>query len=188
MGHTVQINAPLLPGDHFLQLVPAAHLRDSTIQELAAGRYVDELGLEGVAQDMGPDVGPHMPGAITVELEPGDIVYYFSQFWHRGWNPHGADRWTLHCAWGDNRAPLPPGPAYEGQREALSAPGHVDSMPPAARTLLQRFLDAPTSKASSINEWILTESPWPPFPKPKVVLEWDEAAWDAATAPWRNRL
>eukprot|EP01051_Picozoa_sp_SAG22_P020030 SAG22_NODE_3894_length_1480_cov_1.296886_1_plen_348_part_00 len=88
-GHSVQINAPLLPHDHFLQLVPASHLRPSTTDELAAGLYTEQLGLTP---------GP-MPGGVTVELEPGDIVYYNSQFWHRGWNPEGLDRWTLHCSW-----------------------------------------------------------------------------------------
>jgi hypothetical protein len=37
------------------------------------------------------------------------------QFWHHGWNPLGpyhADRWTLHCSWGDNRAPLWEGARY----------------------------------------------------------------------------
>ena len=44
-GHSVQINAPLLPHDRFLQLVPASHLRPSTTAELAAGRHADALGL-----------------------------------------------------------------------------------------------------------------------------------------------
>jgi hypothetical protein len=43
-GHSVQINAPLLPNDKFLQLVPASHMRPSTTVELAASRYADELG------------------------------------------------------------------------------------------------------------------------------------------------
>ena len=63
---------------------------------MAAGRYAGELGLPPM----------EMEGGLTVELEPGDIVYYNSQFWHRGWNPDGLDRWTLHCSWHDARTPI----------------------------------------------------------------------------------
>ena len=77
-GHGVQINAPLLPSDKFLQLVPASHLRPSTTVELAAGRYAEELGL---TPSLFWEGRPWLPNGVTVELEPGDIVYYNSQFW-----------------------------------------------------------------------------------------------------------
>jgi len=43
------------------------------------------------------------------------LAHAHDQFWHHGWNPLGpyhADRWTLHCSWGDNRAPLWEGARY----------------------------------------------------------------------------
>ena len=81
-GHGVQINAPLLLRDKFLQLVPASHLRPSTTVELAAGRYAEDLGL---TPSLFWEGRPWLPNGVTVELEPGDIVYYNSQFWHHGW-------------------------------------------------------------------------------------------------------
>ena len=75
-----QLNAPLLPGDRFLQLVPGSHRRASTPAEIAAGEA-------GAAAEM--------PGARTVAMEPGDIALYDPNLWHRGWNPEGRARWTV---------------------------------------------------------------------------------------------
>ena len=62
--------------------MPASHLRPSTTVELAAGRYAEELGL---TPSLFWEGRPWLPNGVTVELEPGDIVYYNSQFWHHGW-------------------------------------------------------------------------------------------------------
>lgn len=125
-GRTVQVNAPLLPGDRFVHVVPGSHIRASTDAEMAAFRA--------------PIGQVEMPGAIAVELEPGDIVYYNNNIWHRGWNPDGADRRTLHTGfWGANE----PVYAHEaGQREALSEAGHLERLPEATRIMVQRYLDA----------------------------------------------
>ncbi len=123
-GRSVQFNAPLLPGDHFLNIVPASHLRASTPAEIAAAKAGDQA---------------QMPGAMVVEMEPGDIVYYNANLWHRGWNPEGGRRWSLHCAYW--RAEYPVMQHEHGQREALLAPGHLERFPGPARQLLQRYLD-----------------------------------------------
>jgi len=78
-----------------------------------------------------------------VELEPGDIVYYNSQFWHRGWNPLGefhGDRWTLHCSWQDCRMPLWRGQAQ--QQKPMGTRGHLDRFPPLAKLMAHRYQDA----------------------------------------------
>ncbi len=123
-GLFVQFNAPLLPGDRFLNIVPASHLRASTAAEI-------EAAAAGVEADM--------PDALIVELEPGDIVYYNANLWHRGWNPQGIKRWTMHCAlW---RAADPVMLHEHGQREAMLSEGHLERMPAKARQYIQRYLD-----------------------------------------------
>ncbi len=123
-GRFVQFNAPLLPGDRFLNIVPASHLRASTPEEIQASQEGEKA---------------RMPGAMEVELEPGDIAYYNANLWHRGWNPEGQKRWTMHCAFW--RAEYPVMKHEYGQREALLAPGHLDRMPPVTRQYIQRYLD-----------------------------------------------
>jgi ectoine hydroxylase-related dioxygenase (phytanoyl-CoA dioxygenase family) len=125
-GKLVQVNAPLLPGDRFVEIVPGSHLRASTPAELAVFRA--------------PIGSTEMPGALTVELEPGDIVYYNPNLWHRGWNPRGEMRRTLHTAFWQCDQPVF---AHEaGQREALSDPQFLAALPPVTRTLVERFLEA----------------------------------------------
>ena len=123
-GDFVQFNAPLVRGDRFLQIVPASHLRVSSQGELEAAAKGTE--------------GAEMPGALTVELEPGDIVFYDANLWHRGWNPTGEKRWTMHCAFWKEEYPVM---AHEyGQREALETEGHIEQMPAKAAEYLRRYL------------------------------------------------
>ena len=124
-GRFVQFNAPIQPGDCFLHIVPQSHLRASTPEEIKASSD----GEKG-----------EMPGALVVEMEPGDIAFYNSNLWHRGWNPDGATRWTIHSAYFPQHAPVL---QHEyGQRESLLTPGHLERMPPVTRTYIQRYLDA----------------------------------------------
>ena len=126
-GKSVQLNAPLVPGDAFLNVVPRSHRRSSTPEELAVAAAEDE------------DADAPMPGATIVRLEPGDIVYYNACLYHRGWNPEGARRWTMHCAFWDARYPVM---AHEqGQREGLLTPGHIERMPAAAQRYIRRYVD-----------------------------------------------
>ncbi len=122
-GLFVQFNAPLIEADHFLHIVPASHLRASTQAEIEASH----AGEEAV-----------MPSALIVELEPGDIVYYNANLWHRGWNPGGDKRWTMHCAfWQADYAVM----KHEyGQRDALTTPGHLERMPNLAALYVRRYL------------------------------------------------
>ncbi len=123
-GRSVQFNAPLIAEDHFLHIVPASHLRASTEDELTAAAAKEQA---------------NMPGALIVELEPGDIAYYNANLWHRGWNPEGQKRMTLHCAFW--KAEYPVMRHEYGQREALTTPGHLEKMPAAAALYIRRYLE-----------------------------------------------
>ena len=125
-GHFVQFNAPLISGDRFLQIVPASHLRASTDSELWTAQ-------DGAAAEI-----EDMPDAIVVELEPGDIVFYNANLWHRGFNPEGKKRWTLHAAfWKADYLVM----SHEyGQREALATEGHIERMPKPTAEYVQRYL------------------------------------------------
>jgi len=123
-GRSVQFNAPLQQGDHFLNIVPASHLRASTTAEIEASKAGERA---------------QMPEALVVEVEPGDIVYYNANLWHRGWNPEGALRWSLHCAFWQEQYPVMQ--HEHGQREGLLVPGHLERFPGRARQVVQRYLD-----------------------------------------------
>jgi len=123
-GHFVQYNIPLFPGDRFLNIVPASHLRASTPAEIQAV----EAGKQAT-----------MPDAISVELEPGDAVYYNANLWHRGWNPEGINRWTMHAAFWSVAYPVM---KHEyGQREAMLQPGYLEQMPPITTNYIRRYLE-----------------------------------------------
>ena len=125
-GQFVQFNAPLVSGDSFLQIVPASHLRVSTDSELRTAQDGATAGTED------------MPDAMVVELEPGDIVFYNANLWHRGFNPEGKKRWTLHCAfWKQDYVVM----SHEyGQRVALMAEGHIERMPERTAEYVRRYL------------------------------------------------
>ena len=122
--HT-QFNAPLKPNDRFLQIIPASHSRPSTKAEMDVYKR---------------NPNSEMPGQLTVELEPGDIVYYDANLWHRGLNPEGLLRWTMHTAFW--RAEIPVWEHESGQQEVMRSPGHLEQMPPLTRGCIQRYLDA----------------------------------------------
>ena len=82
-GTFVQFNAPLVAGDRFLNIVP----RESPTS-------VDGGGDRSVPQR----IRETCPTLTSSKLEPGDIAYYNANLWHRGWNPEGRKRWTMHCA------------------------------------------------------------------------------------------
>jgi hypothetical protein len=119
-----QINAPLFP-DRYLTIVPGSHLRRTT----AAEREV-----------LARDATGQMPGQLMVETKPGDVAFYYSNLLHRGFNPTGAMRWTMHHAFVNAAAPVA---AHErGQERWIGQPGYLDSLPPALRVFMQRYLDA----------------------------------------------
>ena len=125
-GRSVQFNAPLQPGDRFLHIVPGSHTRASTAAEIAAAQAE-------------PPGAVDMPGAFIVEMEPGDIALYNANLWHRGWNPEGQLRWTMHSAfWRAGYAVM----KHEwGQRDALGQSDHLARLPPVTRQYVQRYLD-----------------------------------------------
>ena len=123
-GELIQFNAPVADVDTFLHVVPGSHRQAST----PAQRAAQAAGVDG-----------DMPGAVEVRLEPGDILYYNPNLWHRGWNPAGHLRWTLHAAYWKATRPVF---AHEhGQAEALGDEEHLCRLPGTARTLVQRYLD-----------------------------------------------
>jgi nicotinamide N-methyltransferase len=135
----VQFNAPLLAGDRFLHIVPASHRRASTPAEIAASSAGNGLSDDQKITQLATDRGV-MPGAMEVVLEPGDITYYDANLWHRGWNPAGEPRLTLHAAFWQAHYEVM---SHEfGQREALSTQVHLVRLPPVTRTYVQRYLDA----------------------------------------------
>ncbi len=125
-----QINAPLFP-DRYLTIVPGSHLRRTTAEErevLANARAGD------------------MPGQMTVELEPGDVVFYYPNLLHRGFNPDGALRWTMHHAFLSASAPVY---GHErGQEKWIAEPGYLESLPSEVRLRMERYLEAVPAGAS----------------------------------------
>jgi hypothetical protein len=119
-----QINAPLFP-DRYLTIVPGSHLRRTT---------------EAERDVLARDPTGEMPGQLTVETEPGDVAFYYSNLLHRGYNPTGAMRWTMHHAFVSAAAPVA---AHErGQERWIEQPGYLDSLPPSLRVFMQHYLDA----------------------------------------------
>ena len=138
-GRFVQYNATLQPGDRFLNIVPASHLRRSTAAEIKAmnRKPFDRGGKTGPLSDSelkaleAWDAVDAMPGAMVVEMETGDIAFYNANLWHRGWNPRGQTRWTMHSAFWKPEYPVM---RHEhGQREELLTAGHMDRMPAVTR-------------------------------------------------------
>ncbi|KAH8176797.1 phytanoyl-CoA dioxygenase (PhyH) domain-containing protein [Sarocladium implicatum] len=73
-----QYNLPLYP-DSSLILVPGSHRRARTDVERAASPFE-----------------AHIPGQISVDLQPGDIAFYDNNILHRGVYDSSKDRTTLH--------------------------------------------------------------------------------------------
>jgi hypothetical protein len=120
----MQINAPLFP-DHYLTIVPGSHRRPTTAEER-------EVLANNAAGDM--------PGQLVVETEPGDVAFYYPNLLHRGYNPEGWLRWTMHHAFLAAAAPV-----YQherGQESWIRQPGYLDPLPPTLRAAMQRYLDA----------------------------------------------
>ena len=137
-GTFVQFNAPLVAGDRFLNIVPGSHLRASTAAEIEASR--SESG--------------DMPNAHVVALEPGDIAYYNANLWHRGWNPEGHKRWTMHCAFwsagatGDGARVRTARAANPAGASGTNAPHYAAVHPRATSTTIQREIRPPCSTCS----------------------------------------
>ncbi len=134
-GRLIQFNAPVAATDSFLHVVPGSHLRASTAEEIAAA----------AAGDAGT-----IGAGVEVCLEPGDILYYNANLWHRGWNPSGLLRWTLHAAYW--KAEYPVMRHEHGQQEALQTADHMQRLPGMARQFVQRYLDACTDDPPDLRD------------------------------------
>jgi ectoine hydroxylase-related dioxygenase (phytanoyl-CoA dioxygenase family) len=117
---------PLMPNDRFLQVIPGSHLRPASTAEIAAGEPGDD--------------SEELPGLVTIEVQPGDVVYRHTDMLHRGWNPNGLARRTLISSlWAEGMPLL----AIERQdHEALSTPGFLDRLAPGLKNSVERYLRA----------------------------------------------
>ncbi|UVI31431.1 phytanoyl-CoA dioxygenase family protein [Paenibacillus spongiae] len=114
-----QMNAALFH-DRYLTIVPGSHLRKLTEEQNEALRQ---------------NPSGSVPGELVVELEAGDAVFYYPNILHRGYNPEGHFRWTLHHAF---RVAASPHREYEGQREWMSGID-MERFGPRVEALLARF-------------------------------------------------
>ncbi|MCQ6559111.1 phytanoyl-CoA dioxygenase family protein [Paenibacillus mendelii] len=114
-----QMNAALFD-DRYLTIVPGSHLRKLTDEQNEALR----LNPSG-----------SVPGELVVELGAGDAVFYYPNILHRGYNPDGHFRWSLHHAF---RTADSPHREYEGQRDWISGV-EMERFGPRVRALLERF-------------------------------------------------
>jgi len=118
--------APLLPDDRFLQVVPGSHLRHATEKEVT------------VARSNLADID--VPGLTTIELQPGDIVYRNTNLIHQGWNPEGVPRWTLVSGlWS---ADLPIQEIELQDFELVSTPDFINGLPPHCQQAVKRYVQA----------------------------------------------
>lgn len=131
-GLYTQINAPLFP-DRYVQIVPGSHLRASTAEEFEALKN---------------DATNEMPGQVTVELEPGDVVFYYSNLWHRGYNPEGRLRWTMHHAFVRRGSPVCQ--HEQGQNEWSANSAYLASLPPRLREFMEAYNEAVPDGAAPV--------------------------------------
>jgi hypothetical protein len=140
--------APLLPDDRFLQIVPDSHLRMATDPEISASKTT-----EG-SQDV--------PGLITLELQPGYVVYRQTNTIHQGWKPEGLRRWTFVSGFWASDLPIQ---QIEHQDYALiNHPEFIEKLPPRCQTSAKRFLSTydawkESSEGSEPPMWNVTTAP-----------------------------
>lgn len=117
--------APLLPNDRFLQVVPGSHLRAATEIENAVA--TSDVGNQDI------------PELVTIELQPGDAVFRHTDLLHQGWNPQGLPRWTMVSAmWANDVAMLDSERKYY---DILKTPGYLDRFPKTVKVAVRRYLE-----------------------------------------------
>jgi hypothetical protein len=86
------------------------------------------------------------------------ICYYDFNLWHRGWNPRGEQRWTLHCAYCHERLPVMK--HEHGQTEALLAdPEHLARFPPQTRAMMTRYQQRVVDEPQTMHALFLGDAP-----------------------------
>lgn len=123
--------AALLP-DSFLETVPGSHRRLATPQEIAATHSTTFCSADDV------------PGLITIDLNPGDVIFRSTNLLHQGKNINGASRWTLVSAsWADA---LPIVPVEQDDYRLVSNEEFVAQLPLKLRQSVERYLLAHREK------------------------------------------
>ncbi|WP_308639577.1 phytanoyl-CoA dioxygenase family protein [Paenibacillus silvisoli] len=119
-----QLNAPLFQ-DRYLKIVPGSHIRATSSAEIDTFKNIPN---------------GEMPGELTVELEPGDIVFYNPNLIHTGYNPEGSFRWTLHYTFWRSEAPH-----WSLELKQLEWIENTDFQRygPRIRTQFERFVNSP---------------------------------------------
>ncbi|MEX0652606.1 MAG: phytanoyl-CoA dioxygenase family protein [Phycisphaeraceae bacterium] len=121
----VQFNAALNRDNCFL-VVPGSHRRPLT-----------ETEWQAMEQDPTAD----LPGQVTAELEPGDILYMDAHALHRGRSSVHDDRLTLHYSAQAQWVPLKPW-ATDENFDFLCSDAFIQQLAPDARPFYQRLITA----------------------------------------------
>ena len=121
----VQLNGALYD-DETLYIVPGSHRRELTDAERTVIRQTPKAA---------------MPDQLVVKLKAGDIVFYNSSLLHKGFNPTGEKRQTLHYAVlttpPENEPPNPESPTSQ---EWLNEPTFLGSLPERLKPLFDNWL------------------------------------------------
>ena len=121
----VQLNGALYD-DETLYIVPGSHRRELTDAERTVIRQTPKAA---------------MPGQLVVKLKAGDIVFYNSSLLHKGFNPTGEKRQTLHYAVlttpPENEPPNSESPTSQ---EWLNEPTFLGSLPERLKPLFDNWL------------------------------------------------
>lgn len=136
----IQFNAALNRDNCFVA-IPGSHRRALTTDEWQAVRHAPTADL---------------PGQVTVELEPGDILYMDAHALHRGRSDTTLDRLTLHYSAQAQWVPLKPWGAPE-DFAWIQSDAFINQLAPAARPFYERLRAARR-----------TEGPIFPIPSPAV--------------------
>ncbi len=90
-----------------------------------------------------------MPGALRIELEPGDLAFFHVNSIHRGLYPHGVPRRTIAVSFGRAAHPRKATPemmkAWQGYVSSYQPwflkPSYLQGCSPSTQVFFQRFID-----------------------------------------------
>lgn len=148
----LHVHIPLAPTAN-TELVPGSHCRWDTPEEHAIRTETPEVD--------------EMPGAVSVELEPGDLAFFHVNSIHRGLYPGGVTRRTIAVSYGSTAYPRP------ATQELLDVwrgyvctyqpwflePGYLDGTTPATRAFFERFIE--TYRDTWQADWVGSDWPEP---------------------------
>lgn len=125
-GNSVQMQIALVPSDD-IEVVPGSHLRWDTPAE-----YAIRKGNGGANNRANT-----MPGALRVELAPGDALLFNPMGLHRGRYHADRPRRTLMLTYTKSSEPYVD---YFSNQPWFLTPGYLDALSPQARLFFDRFV------------------------------------------------